>query len=314
MKSKSMKVIKGKKLPHICTGTLTGDLREGFPFNIMTVEHNEDFPMHGHEYSELNIVVGGSAVHVTNYEDYLIDEGDVFVINGANEHGFIKCDNLQLAIIQFAPKELDRHLDELNKLMGFHGLFDIETRSPLKTTYRQRFRLFPSELRQCKNIFASLVKEFDDRYPGYKPLIRGLFLQMVCYLSRYYEKINANEDRFAVSMANVVSHICKNYRMSIRIEALAEISGLSVSQMQRRFKLIYSTTPIKMMNHLRTEEAIRLLEGSKMDLNEIAEYIGYSAASFFSTQFKQLRGMTPREFRQRYQSEQKLKEMNNSSS
>ena len=308
MKPKSVKTVKGKKQTHVCTGTMDGDLREGFPYNIIDVEHNEDFPMHGHEYSELNIVLSGSAIHVTDYEDYQIEEGDVFVINGDHQHGFVQCENLRLAIIQFAPEELESHLNELNQLMGYHGLFYIEARSPQTMTYRQRFRLQPSELTECKKIFKRLFEEFEEQNPGYKPVIRGMFVQLVCYLSRYYEKVNINEDRFAVSMANVVSHICKNFRTAIRIEDLAEIAGLSVSQMQRRFRLIYNTTPVKMMNHLRTEEAIRLLEETEMDLNEIAEQIGYSAASFFSTQFKQLRGMTPREHRKRFLANKQSKE------
>lgn len=299
MEAKSVKTIKGEKQAHICTGTMSGDLREGFPFSLLDVEHNKDFPMHGHEYSELNIVLSGSATHVTEFEDYQIEEGDVFVINGDHQHGFVNCQKLRLAIVQFAPQELESHLDELNQLMGYHGLFDIEARSPVNMTYRQRFRLQPSELTQCKEVFSKLFNEFEDQQVGYKTVIRGLFVQLVSYLSRYYENAKGNEC-FATSMANVVSHICQNFRKSVRIEELAEISGLSISQMQRRFKLIYNTTPVKMMNHLRTEEAIRLLEGTDLDLNEIAEQIGYSAASFFSTQFKQLRGITPREHRKRY--------------
>jgi len=306
----NVKFVQGQDEVHICTGTLAGDLQDGFPFSILDVEHAEDFSMHGHEYSELNIVLSGSATHVTDYEDYQIEAGDVFVITGENQHGFRDCKNLRLAIVQFDPEELKEHLSELNKLMGYHGLFDIEARSPQKMTYRQRFRLETDDFLCCQNIFNSLKTEFEEQTSGYKTVIRGLFVQLVCYLSRYYEKANANDDRFAVSMANVVSHICKHYRTAIRIEDLAEISGLSVSQMQRRFKLIYNTTPVKMMNVLRTEEAVRLLEESDLDLNEIAQQIGYSAASFFSTQFKQMRGMTPREYRKKFKGDQRTKHIN----
>ena len=104
-------------------------------------------------------------------------------------------------------------------------------------------------------------------------------------------------------MANVMSHICQKYREPIRIEDLAIISGLSLSQFQRRFKLIYNTTPIKMIHELRADEATRLLQNPDYDLNQIADQIGYNAASFFSTQFKQLRGMTPREYRKKFLAE-----------
>ena len=303
MKNKSFKTVKGIRKAHFCTGTMDGDLRADFPFNIMLGEHKDDFPMHGHEYSELNIVVSGSAVHMTDYENYEIEEGDVFIINGDHKHGFSSCKNLKIAIVQFSSEELGDFLEDLNQLMGYHGLFDIEPRSPIGMTYRQRFRLQPRELTVCKDLFDQMITEFDDQNPGYKTAIRGLFLQLVTQLSRFYESNNQNEDRFAVTMANVVSFICQNFRKPIRIEDLAKISGLSVSQFQRRFKLIYNTTPIKMIHHLRAEEAAKLLQNTDYDLNQIAEEVGYNAASFFSTQFKQLRGMTPREFRKKHNTE-----------
>lgn len=303
MKKKSYKKVKGQIKAHVCTGTIEGDLSEGFPFNIMLAGHNESFPMHGHEYSELNIVVGGSAVHMTDYENYPIEEGDVFVINGDHQHGFSDSKNLRVAIIQFSTDELSGHLDDLNQLMGYHGLFDIEPRSPIGMTYRQRFRLQPSELTVCKDLFEKMKDEFEEQDSGFKTVIRGLFLQLVTQLSRFYESNNKNEDRFAVTMANVMSHICQKFREPIRIEDLARISGLSLSQFQRRFKLIYNTTPIKMIHELRADEAARLLQNPDYDLNQIADQIGYNAASFFSTQFKQLRGMTPREYRKKFLAE-----------
>ena len=303
MKNKSFKTVKGIRKAHFCTGTVEGDLRADFPFNIMLGEHKGDFPMHGHEYSELNIVISGSAMHMTDYENYEIEEGDVFIINGDHKHGFSNCKDLKIAIVQFSVDELTESLEDLNQLMGYHGLFDIEPRSPIGMTYRQRFRLQPRELTVCKNLFDQMINEFDDQEQGYKTAIRGLFLQLVTQLSRFYESNNQNEDRFAVTMANVVSFICQNFRKPIRIEDLAKISGLSVSQFQRRFKLIYNTTPIKMIHHLRAEEAAKLLQNTDYDLNQIAEEVGYNAASFFSTQFKQLRGMTPREFRKKHAAE-----------
>ena len=103
MKNIKVKTAQGYKSSHVCDGTLKGDLRAGFPFNVIDVVHQGDFPRHGHEYSELNIVIGGSAVHVTEYESYEIEEGDVFVISGEHQHAFEYCSNLRLAIVQFSP-------------------------------------------------------------------------------------------------------------------------------------------------------------------------------------------------------------------
>jgi transcriptional regulator GlxA family with amidase domain len=103
-----------------------------------------------------------------------------------------------------------------------------------------------------------------------------------------------------LSVANVRSYISQNFRKQIKIDELAEIAGLSLSQFQRRFRQIYDCSPVKMVQKLRVEEASKLLQHSDADLNEIAESLGYKSASFFSTQFKQMNGLSPREHRKKF--------------
>ncbi|MCM8530970.1 MAG: helix-turn-helix domain-containing protein, partial [Lentisphaeraceae bacterium] len=302
MKAKNINIVKGESVQHVCTGTTAGDFaKDDLALNIMYSIHAGDFPRHGHEYDELNIVTKGSAVHVTDFETYRIEKGDVFVINGERQHEFQDCKDLGIAVIQFAPDEIQRNLEDLNLLMGYHGLFDIETRPPSGRAHRQRFKLQTDELDVCQSIFKAMKNEFEEERTGYRVMVRSQFAQLVLLLCRYYEASKQNEDQFAVSMANVASYICQNFKKQIRQEDLAEISGLSVSQMQRRFRSVYGESPVKMINQIRVDEAKKLLKNDVYDLNWIAVQTGYSAASFFSTQFKQFTGMTPREYRKQWQ-------------
>jgi AraC-like DNA-binding protein len=291
--------IDGELMPQVCRGTIAEDIRDrGFPFRILFVEHDGDFPMHAHEYAELVVVLGGQAEHRTEFESHRIERGDVFVITGARSHGFQEADGLQLCNVQFDPQWFFDSVGDLQEMMGFHGFFDLETRSPEGRSFRQRLRLEPAALTEIESLLRQVETEFHGDEGGRRTMISNLFLMVATRLSRIYEQDrSAQEPVIAVAVAAVAAFIRRNFRRGVRIEELAKTADLSVSQLQRSFKRFYGTTPIVMVNRLRVETACELLADQDRELSSIAEELGYSSASFFSTQFRQLMGMSPRDFR-----------------
>ena len=60
---------------------------ESFPFFIQYGIHKEPLYLHSHDnFSELVIVLSGSAEHIVDSERYRIRKGDVFVISDETEH------------------------------------------------------------------------------------------------------------------------------------------------------------------------------------------------------------------------------------
>ena len=98
----------------------------------------------------------------------------------------------------------------------------------------------------------------------------------------------------------VASHIQKNYQETIRIEDLARIANLSVSQLQRKFKKIYNETPVQYINNLRIHEACEMLKNTNLSITQIAYDCGFGSSSFFATQFRQARGESPSDYRRKF--------------
>ncbi|MBI1371226.1 MAG: helix-turn-helix domain-containing protein [Phycisphaera sp.] len=285
---------------HVCTGTYGGDIPDKrFRFNILKCEHSEPFPMHGHEYSELVIVLGGRATHRTDFEDYPIAEGDVFVINGDHRHGFDDVEELSLCNIQYDPEQFFAGQRELEQLMGFHALFDLETRTPdaAGQTFRQRLCLSRSQLAHVRSLLEMLREEFAGSADGRQTVIRSTFMLLVTYLARAYDDAKRDKPTPVVRMASVVAHIRKHFRTQLRIDDLAAIAHLSPSQFQRTFKKVYGTPPLKLIGQLRIEEACELLRDPTRDVAEIGAEVGYCTGAFFSTQFKRATGVSPTEYR-----------------
>jgi len=90
-----------------------------------------------------------------------------------------------------------------------------------------------------------------------------------------------------------VSFIQKNYSSEITVEQLADLTHLSVSALERRFKKYMHKTPNQYINEVRLENAKRLLVETQLPVSEIAYQCGFTDASYFSRKFKRLFGELP---------------------
>lgn len=93
----------------------------------------------------------------------------------------------------------------------------------------------------------------------------------------------------------VESHIESN----ITIEELAFLSNMSFSTFKRRFLKLYGIAPSKWFLQKKMEHAAALLRLGKEKPGEICYKIGYENHSSFSYSFKQMYGVTPREYSSR---------------
>lgn len=102
-------------------------------------------------------------------------------------------------------------------------------------------------------------------------------------------------------MERVLNYIHAHYAGPVSLEPLSDIAHLSESQLQRLFKRSTRMTISQYVGHLRIGSACRLLVQTDQPLARIAETAGFSDAAHFSRQFRAARGMTPGDYRRRFQ-------------
>jgi AraC-like DNA-binding protein len=98
----------------------------------------------------------------------------------------------------------------------------------------------------------------------------------------------------------VLDHIHLHYADGIAIPQLADIAALSPSGLHRLFRRHTQQTVSDYVMRLRIGEACALLSGSSRPIAHIAGDVGYESLANFNRQFKGLKGMTPRAFRQKF--------------
>jgi AraC-like DNA-binding protein len=98
----------------------------------------------------------------------------------------------------------------------------------------------------------------------------------------------------------VLDYLHQNYTGEISTGALADIAALSASGLHRLFRRHTRQTVSAYVMRLRIGEACALLSGSQRPIAHIANDVGYDSLANFNRQFKALKGLTPREYRQNF--------------
>lgn len=87
-----------------------------------------------------------------------------------------------------------------------------------------------------------------------------------------------------------------NIVSNVSVEELAFLCNISLSGFKRHFLRIYGTSPSKWILQRRMEIARELLQHYHGKPSEVYHKVGYANHSSFTKSFKQMFGVTPKEF------------------
>lgn len=271
-----------------------------FPFFIQYGFHSGDFFPHIHkDYTELVVVLEGTATHLVAKDAYLVQKGDVFVVGSKTEHTFLDARNLRICNIMFYPEFFFKWTHQIKETPGFHGLFFIEPYMTKDQDYRSRLRLHYQAYEKALLYLEELMKEYQEKKEGWKEAINSTFLLLVVFLSREYQIPFEQEERSPLQVANAVSYIEKNYQEPVTIEELSSIACLSSRQFSRIFHQAYGITPMQYVIRLRLQKGASLLKNTDLSIIEIAHHCGFSENNYFSRQFRNFYHITPMQYRKK---------------
>jgi transcriptional regulator GlxA family with amidase domain len=95
-------------------------------------------------------------------------------------------------------------------------------------------------------------------------------------------------------------YIEKNIDEKITIDELAERAALGRRSFERRFKQATNNSVLEYIQRVKIEAAKRSLETSRKNINEVMFDVGYTDTKAFRDLFKKITGLTPIEYRNKY--------------
>jgi transcriptional regulator GlxA family with amidase domain len=96
------------------------------------------------------------------------------------------------------------------------------------------------------------------------------------------------------------NYIDDHFHQKITVDELASMFSLSRRNLERRFKKATSNTVVEYIQRVKIEAAKMSLESSRENVNEVMYKVGYTDTKAFRTTFKKLTGISPIQYRTKY--------------
>ena len=110
-------------------------------------------------------------------------------------------------------------------------------------------------------------------------------------------KKNSKEDEDFINKLNtLINENMAGGELSIKF--LTDNMAMSRASLYNKVKLLTGLGVNDYINRLRIERSVFLLTNTNMNINEISYEVGFSYPRYFSTSFKQVKGMTPTRFKE----------------
>jgi transcriptional regulator GlxA family with amidase domain len=94
--------------------------------------------------------------------------------------------------------------------------------------------------------------------------------------------------------------IDENIQEKITINELSDLVSLGRRSFERRFKIATNNSVLEYINRVKVEFAKRAFESSRKNINEVMYDVGYTDTKAFRSIFKKITGLTPVEYRNKY--------------
>ncbi len=233
----------------------------------------------------LHIVTNGKGKLEKNGEVFHLKSGDAFLLC-PEEEAWYEADEKE----PWAYSWIGLYGYKVKKVMQYAGFSKEKPVQSLKCT-----ALLKSYIDEILEVHR-LTTEESMRRNGYLNLL-------LAELIEDNEKFNTKtmpEHTYSgsVYVKHAMEYMEHHYREKIKINELAEYIGINRSYLTNMFKKTIGCSPQEYLVEFRMEKAKNLLKNTDMQINAVAEAVGYPDQLAFSKMFRLYTNMSPKAFRQ----------------
>lgn len=154
---------------------------------------------------------------------------------------------------------------------------------------------------QC---FQRAFSACEEKEVGYEFRVREALSEMLLllYKETSFGAYRGNESLQELHLKEMLKWIQEHLdRETMRVSDIADAAHISVRECQRVFLQAMHYSPMEYVRLRRLNRASELLSGSDQTITAIALGCGFSGSSYFAKLFRETVGMSPKDFRKKYQ-------------
>lgn len=256
---------------------------------------------HYHDFIEVVCVINGQGTQVIENRSYKVSAGDVFVLQGNQQHYFQKAEEVEIINVIYNEKEINGLVDSTIKaLVGYGALFVLEPTYRSNSHFSNKLRLKRTELAKLELLINAMLFEQENKQEGYELILQNRLQEFIIILSRHYSEINENKAQSLVRLSQVVSFMEHHSAEKLSLKGLAEQANMSQRNFLRVFKRTFAMTPMNYLNSIRLQLARQLLRETTNAVSHIAYDVGFADSNYFIKCFKKTNGVSPLKYRNRF--------------
>ena len=231
---------------------------------------NFSFPMHMHHSFEfITILEGNMTVNIGNCR-YELRSGEGVLIFPEQIHSLESTDSKHLLVI-FSP----------DTVSAYYSTHSTEIPKNSKIT------ISPYLVHQLQILDAasSVIKR------------KAILYSLCATLDENAEYIKKKNDEYGL-ICSIFDFVEKNYANECSLHAMSHALGYSSSYISRYFKEITTMSFVSYVNRYKISKACYALKNSHKSILECACECGYFSLRNFNRNFKNIIGLTPKEYRE----------------
>lgn len=271
------------------------------PFSIYKGTLSPSFPSiaaHWHEEIEVIIVLDGSCDYRINLDSFVINKGDILIIDSQSLHSltYIPSKNMTWASFVFNINMLKSSNTDGALLKYIAPLLNHEHQLPiiLKDNIVCYSKIF--------DVIEDIIYCYYEKDIAYELELKSLLFK---FFSLLYKndliKKHQSKNNLTINTTDkiklVLNYINDHYSEDISINTLAELCEYSEYHFMRFFKKHIGLTCVQYINNLRLEKSSILLTSTNNAIMDVSLEVGFDNLSYFNKLFKRKYNLTPKEFR-----------------
>lgn len=269
------------------------------PVYIVRVPRHPTYPAHEHLFTNITVILKGLGVYVVDGHPYDVSEGDVLILRKGHIHSTQTPEALSVLNVCFDEKLIGLRAREFVDAPGYKALFEVEPQlRKKKEVFRHKLRLNTKQLAKVEGMAKTIEEEIQTGSPGYPSIVRAEMIELITLLCRWYS-CGQNEARHARRLSGALLFLEKNPFHAHSMHDLARMSGFSLRQFFRIFRMATNQSPGEYLRNLRLRHASELLQDPSMNITEVAFACGFNDSNYFCRAFKKFSGRTPSDYKSR---------------
>lgn len=259
----------------------------------------EEVHWHWHDELEAMVVIKGQTIVAAGTEKYIVREGEGIFINAGVLHGAwdFEQSGCQFHSLVFHPRLVGGSAESIFWQKYIQPILD---NSSLKGIHLQGHKDWQKEILQnIEEAWQLCVHETS----GYEFQVRDALSKMIFLLS---DKMNMTQSspsqkqlRDGERMKIMIQYIEQHFSEELSTADIAGSAMISESECLRCFRKTIGKPPNQYVKQLRIHKAAGLLISTQEKIAGIGAQCGFQDMSYFTKTFREMRGCTPTEYREK---------------